>query len=496
MMLDKPKIYDSKKSLTLSLDRLISIYQDHDIDRVVFKLLSPNDNSKNQPYLAGHFTDIGFIPTKELIASPSTSKKTSDPKRQIKFTAALDYRWLAADGIAYTAPTAKLIYYPQFPEVRLSGFLRGCPIDMGGWMDPTKEGRAEGRVLFLGLRRDGAIFAYLATPDSPLAKEVYDSKFVALSGVLRELPYSRQEHSIAAVEYAVHERMASYQTKDVFDQLDTTDARSRYLLLSELQRIHNTGPIAGKKLNSEGLAESYRARNGGGYTLEAELGVVPNGIAEPDFQGWEIKQFGVKRFHLIDSKILTIMTPEPDGGFYKSEGVKPFMRQYGYDNAKIADRRDFTGRHFYEKFCDKTGLTLVMPGFDASVGKMADATGCVGLLDGNDNLAASWSFAKLLGHWKKKHAKAAYIPSVANDTADGIRSYHFGKMVRLYEGTTIDRLLSGIVQHNVYYDPGIKMEQVSTKALVKKRSQFRIKSKDLNSLYDHLDIVDVTEPFK
>jgi len=492
MITSKPKIYDSQKSLTLSLASIISIYQDHDVDRVIFKLLSPNDNSKNQPYLAGHFTDIGFIPTKELIASPSTSKKTSDPKRRIKFTADLDYHWLAADGIPYTAPTAKLIYYPQFPEVRLSGFLQGCPIDMGGWMDPTKKGRAERRVLFLGFRRDGTIFAYLATPDSRLAKEVHDSAFIALSGVLRELPYNRVERS----NPAVHEPMAHYETEDMFPQLDTTGDRSRYLLLSELQRIHNAGPIAGKKLNSEGVAESYRARNGGGYTLEAELGVVPNGIAEPDFQGWEIKQFGVKQFHLIDSKVLTIITPEPDGGFYKSEGVKPFMRQYGYDNANIADRRDFTGRHLFEKFCDKTGLTLVMPGFDASVGKMADATGCVGLLDGNDNLAASWSFAKLLGHWKKKHAKAAYIPSVANDTTDGMRSYHFGKMVRLYEGTTIDRLLAGIAQHKVYYDPGIKMEQVSTKALVKTRSQFRIKSKDLNSLYDHLDIVDVTEPFK
>jgi hypothetical protein len=520
-MPDKPKIYDSEKSLTLSLDRLISIYQNHNVDRVIFKMLSPNDNSKNQPYLAGHFTDIGFIPTKELIASPSTSKKTSDPKRQIKFTADLDYRWLSADGIPFTAPTAKLIYYPQFPEVRLSGFLKGCAIDMGGWMDTAKKGRAEGRVLFLGLRRDGAIFAYLATPASRLAKEVYDSRSIFLSGVLRELPYTRANRSVAivkhavhepiaysrtadmfaqpdttGVEYAIREGMADYKAEDMATQLETTGDRSRYLLLSELKRIHNAGPIPGKKLSSEGVAESYRARNGGGYTLEAELGVVPNGIAEPDFQGWEIKQFGVERFHLIDSKVLTIMTPEPDGGFYKSEGVKPFMHQYGYENANIADRRDFTGRHFYGKSCDKTGLTLVMPGFDASAGKMADATGCVGLLDGNDNMAASWSFAKLLGHWKKKHAKAAYIPSVANDTADGMRSYHFGKMVRLYEGTTIDRLLSGIVQHNVYYDPGIKMEHVSTKALVKKRSQFRVKSKDLNSLYDHLDIVDVIAPFK
>ncbi|MEO0062747.1 MAG: hypothetical protein RLZZ08_1307, partial [Pseudomonadota bacterium] len=32
------------------------------------------------------------------------------------------------------------------------------------------------------------------------------------------------------------------------------------------------------------------------YTLEAELGITPNGIAEPDFQGWEVKQYGVRDF--------------------------------------------------------------------------------------------------------------------------------------------------------------------------------------------------------
>ena len=492
----KPAVYDTNQSHDLSLDTLISIYREKCVDRVIFKLLSPNDNSKNQPYIAGHFTDIGYIPTKELVASPSTSRKTRDPKRQIKFTADLDYQWLSSEGIAYPAPTAKLIYYPQFPEVRLSGFLKGCPIDMGGWMDPSKKGRAEGRVIFWGIRRDGAIFAYLATPTSRLAKELQDTEFIALSSVLRELPYTRTESARAIdAESAVHERPALYQTDDMFTGREIGGERSRYLLLTELQRIHNAGPIASKKLTAQGIAESYRARNGGGYTLEAELGVVPNGIAEPDFQGWEIKQFGVKKFHLTASKALTIMTPEPDGGFYTQEGVKPFMHHYGYDNAKIADRRDFTGRHFYEQACVKTGLTLVMLGFDADSSRMADASGYLGLVDSDDNLAASWSFAKLLDHWKKKHAKAAYIPSVANDTADGVRTYHYGKTVRLYEGTTIDRLLGGLAEHKVYYDPGIKMEQVSTKALVKKRSQFRIKSKDLDSLYNHLDTVDVTEPF-
>lgn len=493
MMSRKPAIYDTQLSQDISLETLANIYRNNSVDRIIYKHLSPNDNSKNQPYLAGHFTDIGYFPTRDLVASQSTSEKNLDPKRQVKFTADLDYHWISSDGIAYKAPTAKLIYYPQFPEVRLSGFLQGCPIDMGGWMDPARKGRSEGRVLFFGLRRDGAIFAYLATPESRLVREVLDSDFLALSKVLRELPYSRIYHTNNNFEYDVEERSGIYQTEDIFGQNDSSTDRSRHLLLSELQRIHNSGLISSKKLNAKGIAESYRARNGGGYTLEAELGVVPNGIAEPDFHGWEIKQFGVKKFHLLDSKVLTIMTPEPDGGFYTEEGVKPFMDRYGYNNANIADRRDFTGRHFYQEVCNKTSLTLVMPGFDIDSGKMLDAKGCISLLDKNDAIAASWSFSKLLGHWKKKHGKSAYIPSIAVDAKNGSRAYHFGKAVRLYEGTNIDRLLGAVAKRSVYYDPGIKLEHASTKPRVKKRSQFRIKSKDLDTLYENLDTVDVTE---
>lgn len=490
----KPRIYDSTTSDTNSLENLTNEFRRLGVDRIVYKLLSPNDNSKNQPYLAGHFTDIGYIPTRELVASPTSSTKTSDPKRQVKFIAGLNLSWLSPEGVAYSAPKAKLIYYPQFPEVRFSGFLQGCSIDMGGWMDPARKGRAEGRVLFLGLHQNGSIFAYLATPHSRIAKEVLEKEYVALSSVLRELRYSKIQKNAVTAEHAVQESAAIYQPQDLFDWEGTPEDKARHILLSELRRIHLAGPITSKRLSSEGVAIPYKARNGGGYTMEAELGVIPNGIAEPDFQGWEIKQFGVKKFHLTGGKPLTIMTPEPDGGFYRDEGVKPFMYRYGYVNAKIPDRRDFTGRHFSDLVCEKSGLKLVTPGFCSEKGAMIDANGYIGLLDDEDDIAASWSFAKLMDHWKKKHSKAAYIPSLAIDGEDGTRSYQFGKSVRLYEGTNINLLLGAVSERKVYYDPGIKMENVSTTEKVKKRSQFRIKSKDLDTLYEKLDNVDVTAP--
>ena len=43
---------------------------------------------------------------------------------------------------------------------------------------------------------------------------------------------------------------------------------------------------------------------------------------------------------------------------------------------------------------------------------------------------------------------------------------------------------------NIYYDPGIKMENVSTKPKIKKSGQFRIKSQFLPNLYNENEIVD------
>ncbi|GGK64895.1 hypothetical protein GCM10007941_13800 [Amphritea balenae] len=252
-------------------------------------------------------------------------------------------------------------------------------------------------------------------------------------------------------------------------------------MIDELRRIHFKGPIGSKRLNKAGIEIPYKARNGGGYTLEAELGITPNGIAEPDFLGWEVKQFGVKRFDLIKSKPLTVMTPEPDGGYYDLHGAKDFVLSYGYTNG--GDRYDFTGRHLANLVCKKSGLTLIVNGFDPVNREMTNAAGFIGLLDSQDNVAASWSFSKLLEHWKRKHSKAVYIPSLASDVESGHRAYHYGSNIRLFEGTNINMLLGAVLDKAIYYDPGIKVESVSAGGKVKARSQFRIKSAELDCLY-------------
>ena len=62
-----------------------------------------------------------------------------------------------------------------------------------------------------------------------------------------------------------------------------------------------------------------------------ELGISPNGYADPDFMGWEVKQYGVSDFTSYRAKSpVTLMTPEPTGGLYRDEGVDAFLRRYGY----------------------------------------------------------------------------------------------------------------------------------------------------------------------
>lgn len=46
---------------------------------------------------------------------------------------------------------------------------------------------------------------------------------------------------------------------------------------------------------------------------------------------------------------------------------------------------------------------------------------------------------------------------------------------------------------NIYYDPGIKVENISKTPKTKKRSQFRIKSAFLPNLYKATEVVDVTK---
>jgi hypothetical protein len=55
--------------------------------------------------------------------------------------------------------------------------------------------------------------------------------------------------------------------------------------------------------------------------------------------------------------------------------------------------------------------------------------------------------------------------------------------VLLAEGTDYSRLLGALARGDVYYDPGIKVENLSSKPIAKRRSQFRVSRSRLKQLY-------------
>ncbi len=415
------------------------------------KVLSPNDNSKNQVYLAGNFEILNILPISEI-----TTEEAGVWEKE-RFKAKLNFAWITEDGGVALAPRTQLILYPKYPEVRMSGFLAGCQNSPSELMTQ----RLAGRILFMGVSREGVVFAYVVAPNSNIAREF---------------------HSLTLQD-----------SHGVFSVIDlNTTGSSRDDLLGQLKRIHELGWIKSRRLDSAGNPLACEAPNCGGYTLEAELGITPNGYSEPDYKGWEVKQFGVNRFDKIDSAVITLMTPEPTDGIYKTEGTETFIRQYGYlDKNGRPDRMNFGGIHKVGERHSTTNLQMELIGFDVDQGKIRNSNGRISLVDSQGNEAASWSFSSMLLHWNRKHNQACYVPSLSQN--DSSRYYSYGNNIILGTGTDFQLFLKQMSQGNIYYDPGIKLENMSTKPKIKKRSQFRIKSRFLPELYSKNEIVDVLE---
>ena len=455
--------YDSRSSRDITLETAMQIMRDCGAVDFYVKKLSPNDNSKNQIYLGLDLTDLSFIPTGDIEASQTISKKKL--KNNIKYQAPMNILWIDADGRRYPAPNAKLIYYPQYPEVRFSGFMQGADVNISRWMAVDKDGRSKGRWLILGIDAGNQVYAYLATPESRLSKELSDADYVEVSKVLRQL--------------VVGVRLEEQATASI--------------LREKLLEIHQMGWIEGCKIEG-GSIVPYNKLNAGGYTLEALLDISPNNIAGPDYLGWEIKQFGVTGFPAKGARPTTLVTPEPNGGCYAIEKPIEFIRRYGYPDMRGKhDRLNFGGMHIVGRQHSITLLTMRLNGFDAAKKSITDACGAVELVDREGNIAASWSFAKLMNHWKLKHSKAAYIPCMKCKNR-GIIEFHYGSNIEFGIGTSFEMLLFAMSKGDVFYDPASKLEGASTEnPNFKPRNQFRIKHKHLGSLYESYEIVDIAE---
>jgi hypothetical protein len=211
------------------------------------------------------------------------------------------------------------------------------------------------------------------------------------------------------------------------------------------------------------------------------LGIIPNGNAEPDYLGWEVKAYG--------SGKVTLMTPEPDIGFYGSHGVEAFVRKYGRDVG--GDTLYFTGIHRSNQLCAASQQTLKMNGFTPNktgMGKITDVGGGILLIDCSGEIAAGWSFRRLMEHWGRKHAAAAYVPYSKQPKSPPL--YRYDSPVLLGEETAFELYLGALDAGHVVYDPAPKITNASTAhSRVKARSQFRIPIGKLASLYKSFSVV-------
>jgi hypothetical protein len=445
----------------LGLDDIRRMFRDHGAESLLCKVLPQNANSKNQIYVGSDISELGRIPTGDIKPYDSQSTKGGGGHGPI-FRAPVVLSWITPQNTLAPAPESKFIVYPQYPEVRFSGFLKRCREAPSFLFDKAKRGATPDRLLFFGPRSDQTVLALAVPPESRAAREFRADNSFDSYGVFSVVPLRPDQQG-----------------------------NGRVLLLRDLCRIHRLGWIPSKRLR-RGVIVPCNATNCGGYTLEAELGISTNGTAEPDFHGWEVKARHVATFEKAGQSTVTLFTPEPDGGVYVKEGVNVFIRTWGYSDTKgRADRLNFGGVYKCGgDFHGRTGTKLVLDGYDPKTGSF-QADGAVRLVDRAGKEAASWTFAKLMDHWKWKHAQAAFVPYMGRSEP---LSYRYGSSVLLGQGAEFRFFLRAVCAGLVYYDPGIKLEGASTStSKAKKRSQFRVISKDLESLYRRMSMVEVCD---
>lgn len=430
--------------------------------RIFFKALSNNDNSKQQIYLGSDFDVLKMIPSGDTF-SDGVSKKGPI------FKAFLNFKWIDDCGDVEVAPNTKLILYPKYPEIRLSGFLAKTNPKLNItprhlMKPPTREERESRtgltRYLILGVN-DTEVYAFCTEWGDNISQEIE----------------------------TMANQNAPVNVASVFYEFTCEKAENEDILMRKLKDIYESGYIESCRLDKHGNYKQYKAQNGAGYTLEAQFGITPNGNSEPDFNEWELKAHS--------GSVVTLMTPEPSNGTYIENGLYDFLERYA--TRKQETRLDFASIHRVNLQNEKTKLSLTIEGYDQEKGEIIDPDGGVMLRDHLGNLAAGWQFSKIIDHWKRKHSHTCFVSYTSLKEKGQVPKYQFGPLITLGKDTSLIHFVESLCKNIIYYDPGINMKlEYSTKYpqgrwIPKKRNQFRVKWKDIPSLYNNITEIDLRE---
>src|SRR5262249_39833517 len=158
-------------------------------------------------YLGSDFSVLNLLPLGPV-------EKDHQNPRILK--AKLELHWITDAGILLQAPNTQVIFYPQYPEVRMSGFLKGSQ----GAPSQLMRSRRAGRVLMLGVTNSGTVIAHVSAPKSEVVREFEALPASKPVGVFVEVPLVRRD--------------------------------PRVILISALRDVVNEGWIASQRLDSIG----------------------------------------------------------------------------------------------------------------------------------------------------------------------------------------------------------------------------------------------------
>jgi len=412
-------------------------------DRAYFKILGPNNNSKQQIYLAGDLRELSWMPHGPLAQSLGSSRR-SGPSDLI-IHSPLNLLWLTADG-PKRAPYAQLVAYPQYPEVRLSGLLRGSEGAPRELLQIDRRGKEAGRILLLAPRRSGDVIAVLVGPETGVA---------------------------------AHVRGLSSQTEDLIGCWifgDRSGARTLDSLLADLAGVVAQGWIQGERMRPDGTLVPCNAPNAGGYTLEARLGTPSN--ADP---GGDVEGVGeLKQIRRSATKVTLMDVPPLSGAYCDLNGIE-FFKRFGRET-KSGQRMDFTfarsrGHRFeYHRGCPDCGLSDAFQ-----------------LWSGPD-LVGEWPLAHIADHWSRKHSRTVVVRSEMARDRSGLQHFRFLPVVSVHEGARLGRLVNATQAGRLGVDPGCRVERRPNGdwGRVKTRFGFRIHPRHLPELYERTDTVDLS----
>ena len=408
----QPSIETKNVNLGTELDKIVRMMSANGAKKIYFKPLAPNDNSKNQIYVGGNLASASIFKfnANEVIHEGEGRRQRAKVKTP--------FSWLQTDGTLSEAKQSKLIMYPQYPEVRFSGFLSGCK-------SPPEclSGREEGRLLIIGVCENSTI-GYVVAKGDLIIQQAMDAPSLSTPSAFKEIIFTREK------------------------QIPINEALSRI--------IHNGphNPCILKNIDGAKVEQHYSITNNNvaGYTMEAKLGILPNGDSKPDYQGYEVKT-------LLKTNV-TLMTPEPDSGIYKEQGLKVFLKRYGYPSETGEYR--LSKRHKVGVKHPDTGLTLTIDYGDFHpTEKRFNFGGSISLVEDDGTVAASWKLERIVSHWLTKHSSTVIVRA---KKVGGKISY-FPEVI-FCQGPDPVGLIEGFVKGHICWDPGLKES--------KRRNQFRI----------------------